>query len=108
LGSFFDNIASANRRIIWERLAMKKHIVIKKKTLIIAGILLTFVLLSSVIGSLIGYQVGVQIPQEQLIGDVKVQELANINAIIYGVGGLFLSIIGSVIYLAIVSSRKAK
>jgi hypothetical protein len=61
-----------------------------------------------VIGSLIGYQVGMQIPQERLIGDVKVQELANVNAIIYGVGGMVLSIIGSAIYLAIVSSRKAK
>ncbi len=87
---------------------MKDDIVIKKRTLIIAGILFAFILLPSVIGSIIGYQTGAQMAQDHLNGDVTAQEVANIHAVIYGVGGMFLGIIGSVIYLAIVSSRKAK
>jgi len=89
-----------------KRYVMKDDIVIKKRTLRMAAVFLCCVLLATLIGSAVGYRLGMQTPQEQLRGDLKIQEVADVKAVIYGIGGMFLGIIVSSIYVVIISSRR--
>ena len=89
---------------------MKNYFVVKKRTLVIACILLTFVMLSTLIGSRIGYQLGMQTPKEKLVGDMQPGDIANINSVTYGFsygfGTIVLEITGLTIYAMITHLRK--
>ena len=80
----------------------------KKNFFLVVCALLIFVLLTVIIGMIIGYQLGTQTPREQLGGSVSTQEAAKINAIIYGIGAALLDIIGSITYVSFALVKKLK
>ena len=80
----------------------------KKNFFLVVCALLIFVLLTVIIGMIIGYQLGMQTPIEKLGPSVSIQEVANINAIIYGIRAVLLDIIGSIVYASFAFVKKLK
>jgi len=71
----------------------------KKDKFSIADALFSFFILTTIIGMLIGYQWGMQTPQEQLRGDLKIGEVAFILSVLFGIGGSLVGIVaGSIMY----------
>ena len=74
---------------------------VKKNKFSTIGMLLGFILLTTIIGMIIGFQSGMQVPRNELAGDLRVEEVAQIRAVIYGVTIGFIGITGSIVYLFI-------
>lgn len=61
--------------------------------------LFAVIFFTTFIGVMIGYLSGMQTPPEQLVADIRVEEIASINAILYGLGGCIFGIVGSIAFV---------